>query len=108
MSEGLAPRKAPPAPLSSTSPRFSTARRAAPVKIGGAQARELGKQLQGDDTFPRGATAFGNRRGLYASVGPKLTIRPERGVNDSLGVKGLKPTHRARRKKGYPPIVQGE
>jgi len=107
VSEGLAPRKAAP-PLEGANPRFSVARRRAPVKIGLAQAGELSRQLLGDNTFPRGGTTFATRRGISASVGPVLKIRPEAGVNDQIGVKGLKPTTRARRKKGYPPIVRGE
>lgn len=89
-------------------PRHSTRRRPAPVKLGLAQAAELNKQLAGDDSFPRGATTFGNRRGKYASVGPRLNIRPESGVNDRLGRKGVKVTKKARRKKGYPSIIRGE
>jgi len=107
MSEGLAPRRAAPKPAGS-SPRFSTARRAAPVKIWQAQAGELSKQLLGDNTFPRGATTFATRRGISASVGPVLRIRPLVGVNDSIGVKGAKVTARGRRKRGYPPIIQGQ
>jgi len=78
------------------------------VKIWRAQAGELSKQLLGDNTFPRGATTFAIRRGTAASVGPTLRIRPLSGVNDSLGVKGVKTAARGRRKKGYPPIVRGE
>jgi hypothetical protein len=89
-------------------PRYSTRRRPAPVKIWRAQAGELSKQLAGDNTFPRGATTFATRRGISASVGPVLRISPLAWVNDSVGIKGLKPTSRARRKKGYPPIVRGE
>lgn len=89
-------------------PRYSTRRRPAPVKIGLAQASELGKQLQGDNSFPRGAGTFATRRGVSASVGPKLVIRPERGVNDQLGRKGVKTAAKGRRKKGYPPLVRGE
>ncbi len=89
-------------------PRLSTSRRPAPVKIGLAQAAELNKQFAGANTIPDGATRFGNRKGLYASVGPRLQIRPEAGVNDQLGRKGVKVAAKARRKKGYPPIVRGE
>lgn len=105
--EGLAPRRAPVA-LPSSTPRTSVARRRAPVKIWQAQSGELGKQLLGDNTFPRGATTFAARRGIFGSVGPTLRIRPEVGVNDQLGRKGVKTAARGRRKKGYPPIVRGE
>ncbi len=105
--EGLAPRKAPPLP-EGANPRTSVARRRAPVKIGLAQAGELGKQLLGDNTFPRGASTFAQRRGMFSSVGPVLRIAPVAWTNDSVGRKGVKVTARGRRKKGYPPLVRGE
>jgi len=77
-----------------------------PVRIGLAQAREQNSVRTLDaDLVAEGATAFGMRRGVYASVGPRLRIDKRAGVNREAATSTAIPLGRLRRKRGYPPIT---
>jgi hypothetical protein len=89
--------------------RLDTRLRRPPVRIGLAQAREQNAtRALGAERTSRGATAFGMREGLYASVGPRLRIDKSAGPNTPLARAELKPIGRTRRKAGYPPVELSE
>ena len=87
-------------------PRTSTRMRPPPVRIGLAQAAVRNATMQVDaSNVSSGAAAFGARRGVYASVGPRLRIDRGSGPNNPTARQGLIAMGHTRRKKGFPPIT---